>query len=334
MKAWRAFVAILSLAACASNPTTAASSPRLQWFDRVWSDFDLHYAFFELGGIDWNALGAIYRDSVQAATTGVETARLIGAMIGRLHDYHSNLITPAGSFGPPPIAYPQHFSPQIVRDNYLADPSRPTASGRIYYARLQSGPGYVYIGSFEGQAWGAEIEQALNDMSGIASLVIDIRNNGGGNEDNGIDIAARLYDRSRVYRVSRYRNGSRHSDFAAPTESSLAPAGAVHFHGGVALITNRFNGSAAEDFMLMMRALPSAVTVGDTTLGLGSNPLTLSLDNGWKYRISQSIQSTPDGFIYQWRGLPPAVPVPWSDAAAAGGHDPYLDAALAALAKR
>ena len=48
------------------------------------------------------------------------------------------------------------------------------------------------------------------------------------------------------------------------------------------------------------------------------------------YRTSL-IQSTPDGFVYQWRGLPPSIPVPWSDDAVAVGRDPYLDAALASL---
>jgi hypothetical protein len=43
------------------------------------------------------------------------------------------------------------------------------------------------------------------------------------------------------------------------------------------------------------------------------------------------VQSTPDGFVYQWRGLPPAIPVRWSDELVAQGHDPYLDAAIAAV---
>jgi hypothetical protein len=34
------------------------------------------------------------------------------------------------------------------------------------------------------------------------------------------------------------------------------------------------------------------------------------LDNGWSYRVPQSIQSTPEGLVYQWRGLPPAIAVP------------------------
>ncbi|HUQ20567.1 MAG TPA: hypothetical protein VM099_13210 [Gemmatimonadaceae bacterium] len=38
-----------------------------------------------------------------------------------------------------------------------------------------------------------------------------------------------------------------------------------------------------------------------------------------------------DGFVYQWKGLPPGIPVVWSSDATASGKDPYLDAALARL---
>jgi carboxyl-terminal processing protease len=84
----------------------------------------------------------------------------------------------------------------------------------------------------------------------------------------------------------------------------------------------------------MMRPLPNVVVVGDTTLGLGSNPLEQKLSNGWTVRIPQSMQSTPDGFVYQWRGLPPAVPVAWDEAVVSAGRDPYVDAALGRLRSR
>ena len=81
----------------------------------------------------------------------------------------------------------------------------------------------------------------------------------------------------------------------------------------------------------MMRALPQVVMVGDTTLGLGSNPLVRDVGDGWSYRVPRSMQSTPDGFVYQWRGLAPHVAVPWAAQDTAAGKDPYVEAALRAL---
>jgi hypothetical protein len=326
-----AAIAALSLVcatACHSGrPTGPDPSDGPALFEAVWKDFDAHYAFFDVGGIDWNALGDIYRDSISATTSERESARLIGAMIGRLKDYHSALFAPFGVYGPPPIPYAHHFDRALITPSYVGTVSG-TPSGRIRYGHIDAEIGYVAIASFEGSGWGGEIENALSGLGAIRALIIDIRDNGGGNETLGIEIAKRFYDTRRTYRISRWRTGPAHGDFGAPVEFRVAPSGATRFLGPVALITNRFNGSASEDFVCMMRVLPNVVTVGDTTLGLGSNPLKRPLRDGWSYWISQSTQATPEGFIYQWKGLPPTIAVAWSTTETSAGRDPYIEAAL------
>lgn len=320
-----------------SVETTASPSPGGAPFQEAWGAYDRLYPFLTIGAMDWSAVGARYRDSVAAAPTDRERARLLGAMIGTLHDYHGDLTTPFGTFGPPPIAYAHHFDAQLVQRSYLAAPLASTLSGAMLHARLRAGPGYLYLRSFQpvnGRAWGDEIERVLSELGDISSLVIDIRDNGGGDEPNAQLIAARCYDRTRPSRVSRYRSGPGHDDLGEPMTTSLSPSGTRRFAGPVALLTNRFDGSSAEDFVLMLRALPQVAVVGDTTLGLGSNPLHVTVGNGWELGVPHSIQATPAGFVYQWLGLPPDVAVPWSAAGTAAGRDPCLDAAITALARR
>jgi C-terminal processing protease CtpA/Prc len=315
----------------------AATAPEgagpLGKFDKVWQDYDERYAFFDIGGIDWTALRDKYRPRLTETSSDRDLALAIGGMIGELRDYHADLRTSFGTFGPPPIPYPHHFDLAILRTSYLAEPERTTSSGRIVFARLKDGTGYVRIPSFEGAGWGGEISAAISTMGTPPRLVLDIRDNTGGDEAIAIDVASHFYDVTRTYRVSQFRSGPAHDNFARPTTMAVSPS-APHYSGPVAFITNRFDGSSAEDFTLMMRIVPSVVTVGDTTLGVGSNPLGVSLSNGWTYRIPQSKQSTPDGFVYQWRGLPPAIAVPWTDADVAAGKDPYLEAALQELRRR
>jgi hypothetical protein len=325
---------VAGLVACSGHDTTAPEGPgELGKFDKVWHDFDAHYAFFEYGSIDWAAIGDRYRARVTSGMGDAALARVIGDMVGELRDHHADLTTPFGVYGAPPIPYAHHFAPAVVQAHYFAAPLRATPSGRIQFTRLLDGTGYVYIGSFQGQGWGNEISDALAGLAGVPALIVDIRDNTGGDEAIGQQVASRFYDMPRIYRQSRYRDGPGHGDFGPITTMTASPSG-ERFRGPVALITNRWNGSAAEDFTLMMRVLPTVATVGDTTLGLGSNPLPASLSNGWTYRIPQSMQSTPDGFVYQWRGLPPAIAVQWSDADVAAGVDSYLDAALRELARR
>lgn len=321
---------LIAVPAC-GGPTGPSDAPptRAQLFDEVWRDVDAHYAFFQLGGIDWDDARAAYRDSVIGAPDDDAAARLLGAMLLRLHDHHVALVTGSAVLGEPPLPTPTDFIPAVVRDYYVTGSIRPTRSGRIYYATLAAGAGYIRLDSFQGSGWSGDMDEALAALGPVAGLVIDVRGNLGGDEANAQGVAARLYDRARVYRISRFRDGAAHGDFAAPSSTSLSPGGTGHFTGRIALITNRLTASAAEDFTLMLRALPYATTVGDSTLGTASNPRDFRLANGWTLRVPQSIQSTPDGYVYQWTGLPPAIPVRWGGNDAT--RDAYLDAAIAAM---
>jgi len=306
----------------------------LALFNRVHADVDAKFSFFDRANTDWSAIRSVYRDSVRSAGARRDADRAIGRMVQRLGDYHAVMITPNGSYSALPIPYPHHFDPNTVQGRYLVS-SAGTPSRRIRYGRIAASHGtevgYIAIPDFGGAGWGAEIEDALTALVGVRAIIVDIRDNGGGDEGIARNVASRFYDRSRTYRISQFRTGAARSDFGSPMLVSLDPAGARRFAGPVALITNRFNGSSAEDFICMMRVLPQVTTVGDTTIGNGSNPLRIEYGNGYALLVPQSRQATPDGFIYQYVGLSPRVPVRWTAADSVGGRDPYLDAALQVL---
>jgi len=320
------------LGACGSSTSVEPvdTADRLAVFDRVHADVEAKYSYFDRALVDWTAVRASYRDSVVMAVSRNDADRYIGRMVQRLFDYHAAFLTPNGSYYAPPIRYERHFDVNLVFSRYVGPP-RYTTSRRIRFGRLGSDLGYVGIQDFGGSSWGNEIDEALAGIGSVRALIIDVRDNGGGDESIARVIASRFYDRSRTYRVSQFRAGGGRMDFAAPINVSLEPAGAQRFTGPVVVITNRFNGSSAEDFICMMRILPQVTTLGDTTIGNGSNPLNIDYGTGYGLRIPQSRQSTPDGFVYQYVGLPPRVPVRWTVSDTTGGRDPYLDAAMALL---
>ena len=322
-------IAVAFASGCGDSPVEPGTPAEI--FDEVWSRFDADYPFFPIAGVDWQAKRTIYRDSVIAAATDAERAQLLGRMIGSLKDYHTSLTTPFGVFGPPPIPYPHNFVPSILQQNYFASPIKFTPTTKINYTILENGSGYIYIGSFAGEDWGNDIDVALNALGNVPSMIVDIRDNGGGNEAIARIVASRFYDTNHVYRLSRSRNGPGYSQLGSPVSTSIGPAGSRRFTGPTAVITNRFNGSSAEDFLLMMRVLPHVVVVGDTTLGLGSFPAEHELSNGWTLRVPRTAQSTPEGFVYQFTGLPPDIFVQWRQEDETARRDSYVDAAIAAL---
>src|SRR5581483_10994423 len=64
-------------------------------FDDVWHQFDLHYSFFELKGIDWPAVRDRYRPQAVAAPNDSAFARVLASMLDELRDVHVTL-TPFG----------------------------------------------------------------------------------------------------------------------------------------------------------------------------------------------------------------------------------------------
>jgi len=165
----------------------------------------------------------------------------------------------------------------------------------------------------------------LKDCKGIA---VDIRSNGGGSDAFGNIVAGRFADQLRTYSYIRWRSGPSHSDFTDYQAATIQPQGPRQFTKRVALLTNRRCFSSAEGTILMMKALPNVTQIGDTTGGGSANPITLTLPNGWSYRVSRWIQYTAQKTVFEGIGLPPNIPIWISPADSVAGRDAILERAI------
>jgi len=327
----RGALAALLVAACTGELTgPALPTDRLALYRQVWSDLDRHYSLFVVKGIDWDSLGAVHEVAADSATTDAALADAIGALLAELRDVHVTLYTPGRTY-----AYagfdgrPDLFAPSVVQTWYLYDaavgPNR-----RLEYGRLAPDIGYVWIPSFGGTGFGSDLDAALLALGDVQALVLDVRDNGGGDSRNSLEIASRFADRQRTYAYARYRDGPGHGDYGPRIPLGVSPAPAV-YAGTVAVLTNRKDYSSTEDFVLAMRTAPRAVIVGDSTGGALGNPLIHELANGWTYRFSEWIETGLDGVVVEEVGLAPDVWVRGSEAALQAGHDAILDTAIAVL---
>ena len=77
MKAKAVIAGVLALASAACSDNILGPPPSTDHtsvFEDIWKEFDLHYSFFQLKNIDWNAIGAKYRPQAAAAKSDVELA--------------------------------------------------------------------------------------------------------------------------------------------------------------------------------------------------------------------------------------------------------------------
>ncbi|HTR79157.1 MAG TPA: S41 family peptidase [Gemmatimonadaceae bacterium] len=336
MKTWLP-VLLMTLAATGCVDAFLGPAPATDHgalFDDVWQQFDLHYSFFTYKNIDWDSLGARYRPLAVAAATDQAFADVLGQMVARLGDVHASITPGSGAatigYVSPWDTIPAYFNPGIVFARYVQD-GRLTAGRHIRYGMVAATVGYVRIASFVGSGWASEMDAALDSMPAARGLVIDVRNNRGGDVTLAVNIARRFADRERTYAYVRLRNGPGHGDFTADIPETVAPRG-HRFDGRVYVLTNRRDFSAAEDFVLAMRTSGRVTVVGDTTAGASGGPIVRQLPNGWTFELSEWLEYTPGHRLFEGIGLAPDVVVKATAGAERDSVDLVVERALSLAA--
>ena len=331
-----------SLSACGGGsgaaappvPPASASAPEL--FDSLWSDFDRNYSFFVLKGINWDDSNARYRSQLTSTSTDSELFTVLSNMLLELEDPHVRLETPLGTsrytgwFD----QYPSNFDESLVRATYLEQTGMMSPQSGMLFGRIDADIGYVRVHGLGGQGHGNDIDYILSQLDGVRGMVIDLRSNGGGDDQNGAAIAARFADAMRLYRRVRFRDGPNHDDFGPFIDGFIQPGGAESFAGPISVLTNRGTLSSAESLVLAFAVLPNSVSFGDFTGGGSANPEQREWSNGWRYTVSRWIEYRPDGSTFEGVGIEPDVRIDMTATDMAAFRDTILDAAIADLRSR
>jgi carboxyl-terminal processing protease len=336
------YLASVFLAACggggSGSPAVASpgSPSAVAMFDEVWNDFDLSYSFFVLKGFDWNDSLSRFRSLLGTNSTDAELFDVVSGMLLELEDGHVSLNTPLGNSAYTGWfdQYPANFDEAVVSTTYLGQSAMMTPQANMLFGRLTADIGYVRVHSLGGTGYGEDIDYMLGQLAGIRGMVVDLRSNGGGNDQNGEAVAARFADSSRLYRRVQFRDGPNHDDFGPLAEVFVGPAGTQAFRGPVAVLTNRSTFSSAESTLLAFAVFPNTVSVGDFTGGGSANPSQRTLANGWSYTVSRWIEYLPDGSTFEGTGIAPDIRTDISAADAAALRDTIIDAAIENLESR
>jgi peptidase S41-like protein/tricorn protease-like protein len=297
-------------------------------FDSLWTTFDREYSYFDYKRIDWNALRTAFRPRAIAATDQRDFISVIREMLAQLHDIHVVVRDPSGATLP--TYQPQDFVnwDRAVWQQYVSRANWTQGQNDWGYGVLDDVP-YIAIGG-----WGsssirtADFDAAFERFRSAPQLILDVRMNGGGNDQLAFDVAGRFARSPVTFGYVRFRNGPSHSDFGPPTNRTLSPRGAWQFTGNVLLLIGRRCASSNESFIAAMGLLPNVTVAGDRTAGGSGNPGTFPLASGWTYTVSRWMEFTAAGQPIEDVGIAPQIVVPATAADFAQGRDPVLDWAL------
>jgi len=298
-------------------------------FDALWTLLDEHYCFFEEKGVDWDSVYAAYRPLVTSETTVTELYSICATMLDELRDGHVNLITPfATSYYKKWWSdYPQNYDNRLVEEHYLNFGG--LTRGGITYAMLPDSIGYMRYPSFSYGVGETTLDWAFALLSPCKSLIIDIRDNGGGNLADVETFCRRFIKERTLAGYITHKTGAGHNDFSEPFAYYYdAPEEhRIGWNKPVVILTNRSCFSAANNFVSFMSSLPNVTLVGDRTGGGSGMPFSSEIPCGWAIRFSASpiydaqMRSTENG-------IEPDIHVDLDPKAALDGIDTMLDKAI------
>lgn len=304
--------------------------------------FSRHYAFFDVRNIDWQALASEARAKVTASTTSDELLDIVGGLIARIDDAHVSLeATKDGDTvwreTRPRSGVLRALAEQARREGtdvegmterweqaYWEDVERglldgeghSAGKGNIRYGLIGGDIGYIAIKAMEGLSRGDSVERDLAALdaamdramalfAGARAVIVDVSINEGGYDAVALALAGRFASK----RMLAYYKHAGDSDADRPQPIHIEPNGKRRFEGPVYVMTSDATVSAAEIFVLAMRALPNVTHVGTATRGSLSDVLAKPLPNGWSLNLSNEIYLDVQGRAWEGKGIPPEAPL-------------------------
>ena len=305
-------------------------------FESLWRIIDEHYCFFDYKqqeyGLDWNAVYDKYKVRVNNNMTTVQLFEVLCDMLAELRDGHVNLSSSMnyGRYWTWQEAYPKNYSDTLERHymgtDYLI------ANG-LHYRVLDDNIGYIRCASFETPIGEGNLDEMLSYLLFCRGLIIDIRNNGGGNLTVAERLAGRFVHEKTLVGYMQHKTGKGHQDFSELEEIYMEPSSNVRWNKKVCVLVNRSVFSAANEFAVMMHCLPNVTLIGDHTGGGSGLPMSNSLPNGWSVRFSACPMY--DNHQQQTEfGIEPDIAVALSNTSMAENKDDIIEAARKIIAEK
>ena len=325
MISWLLFLTCLSgLTACIREEEY--TNDPIGNFDQLWKIIDERYCFLDYKGIDWKKIGERQRKFIEPEMDDRDLFQVLSDMLYELQDGHVNLTSTDNQthfdFW---LDSPRNFSEATIESNYYLGQNYQQTAG-FKYKILNDKVGYIYYEKFSEGIDNNDLDRVFSYFSNCKGLIIDVRQNSGGNATNSAKIASRFTEKKILTGYICHKTGPGHNDFSEPYAIYLEPAKGIRWQKKVAVLTNRHSYSATNDFVNHMRCLPNVTIVGDKTGGGSGMPFSSELPNGWTIRFSASPHFDKNMNHIEW-GINPDVKVDINYKDEANGFDTIIEEA-------
>lgn len=216
------------------------------------------------------------------------------------------------------------------------------AAGEIAWFKTSDNIGYLTINSMSDYTEGkstlatdiasdlaiaeATINEALSDLRDTAGIIIDVRVNGGGQDQVALNFVRHFISKPQVV----YAKFAGSGNSATPVqEVVLDPQTNNIYLKPTAVLVSGDSASAAELFTIAMASLPQVTIIGEPTAGAFSDILIKRLTSDIMFGVSNETYLDVQGNNYEGIGIPADIAVPFGTLEERkGSYDSGLDTAI------
>lgn len=302
-------------------------------FESLWKIIDEQYCFLDYKqaeyGLDWDNVHEEYAKRITSSMGWEALYEVLSEMVNELRDGHVNLTSSIGTsqYRSWFDSFPKNFNDSI-QSIYLGKDY--TQSSGLTYQILENNIGYIYCSSFSNGIGDGNLDQTLNRLAICDGLIVDVRDNGGGNLTTAQKLAARFTNEKTLVGYMCHKTGKGHSDFSAPKPVYIEPSSGIRWQKKVVVLTNRRAFSATNDFVNSMQQFPNVTVLGDKTGGGSGLPFSSEIPCGWSIRFSASPMFDPSMNQLEF-GIDPDIKVDMTSEDLQQGKDTMIEEACRIL---
>ncbi|WP_323756526.1 S41 family peptidase [Roseivirga sp.] len=334
MKKLTLLLMMASLSSC-TNLILDEDEPNTQSnnFEIFWNDFDKHYSLFTIRNINWGELYETYRPQINDNISDEELWNILSNLIEHLDDSHTVLYDGNGNRYRSGYTLNQQstteISEELIVSKYLDSVTEVPSEDHLSFGKVKDKDiGYIYLGTMDGQN-PAAIDNVINELKDYKAIILDLRQNTGGDDRYSSRIAKAFSDGEHFIYTVQTRNGLDHDDFDEKKEYRTYSNEENPYLKPVVVLTDRKTISAGEIFLLHMKSFEQVVQIGDTTAGDFSTVSNMRfLPNAWHYQYSIQKFLLPNGESLDGIGHAPDIYVKNSQADISASNDKVLEKAI------
>jgi hypothetical protein len=299
-------------------------------FNQFWSDINNKFVFFDYKNVSWDSIKQVYEPLISDEMNENELFSVLSSMVVSLKDGHTSLYTPFDT-----CKYyfyegvPNNFNSEFVKNTYLV-PNNFQETETIRHCLLNNNVAYLHYGSFEDDVTEEGINSVLENYTNSNGLIIDIRDNTGGDLTNIYRLVEHFVENERLCGYFQEKLNEEHNSLTEPYPIYVSSRGVSFSNKSIIVLTNRKVYSSAHIFTCFMSQLPNVKIIGDMTGGGSGVPTSNQLSNGWLFRYSSGIVTFENRKSYE-SGLNPDINVSTGSESELLGKDLLIERAILEL---